>query len=460
MLRGAGTVAISLPFLEEMTTTSVYAASPEPPFRAINVFFGLGVPKQVAAQGLTGGLAPLAAVADKLAILRGVNLFECDGAENNHFDGSGGVFTGREPTNVSTAAGPSLDQVILANKYPQGPDTLITTLMMGSFFRRKLENDLSLTRFVNCWNADGTPVDLPMETPVALFERIFGRAPGTPETPADLKAKHYDRSVLDSVLEQYEHYQGDASGLGVSSRAKIADHLDKVRELEKKLFPDDLSGCVPPSSPGEIPLLHGQPVDEGGGGPVILVDEWVPYWHTMSDLYALALQCDVSRFGQVLFQSAGERLHLQGQWDYNGEIITFDDMADPTGVGGSHEYWHGFNAANANTQMQWHTHFIMSQLVYFLQQLDDPAYTDENGKTILDNALITIGTELGDGNPHDLESVFHAVSGANDRIRTGQIYDLDASATEVYTTLVHSLGVDEVVGTMSAYSGDLDTILL
>jgi hypothetical protein len=101
MLRGAGTVAISLPFLEEMTTTSVYAAAPEPPFRAINVFFGLGVPKQIAAEGLTGALAPLAAVGDKLAILRGVNLYECDGTENNHFDGSGGVFTGREPTNVS-----------------------------------------------------------------------------------------------------------------------------------------------------------------------------------------------------------------------------------------------------------------------------------------------------------------------------------------------------------------------
>ena len=35
--------------------------------------------------------------------------------------------------------------------------------------------------------------------------------------------------------------------------------------------------------------------------------------------------------------------------------------------------------------------------------------------------------------------MFHAVSGANDRIRTGEIYDVEATGTELYTTLMHAL---------------------
>ncbi|MEM6991137.1 MAG: DUF1552 domain-containing protein, partial [Myxococcota bacterium] len=395
MLRGAGTVAISLPFLDEMMTTSAFAALPDPPARAFNLFFGLGVPKEMAAEGLVNGLAPLAAVADKLTIVRGINQYESDGPENNHFDGAGACFTGREPVNVSQCSGPSVDQVILNELYPEGPDTLINTLMMGSFFRRKLEANESLTRFVHCWREDGAPVDVPIETPALLFQRIFGKGP-VGDGPDDIKAQHYERSVLDNVLGQYEHYQSAASGLGGSSRAKIADHLEKIREMEKKLFPEGYS-CEVPMAPGDLPLLHGQDVDGGGGGPDLDINEWTTHWQLMADLYALAVQCDVTRFGMVMFQSAGERIRLMGDYDYNGTTVTFDDPNDPISSGGSHEYWHAYPAGNPAPQMQWHTHYIMSQLVYFMQQLDNPAYLDENGQTILDNALLTIGTELGNG---------------------------------------------------------------
>lgn len=457
VLRGAGSIAIALPFLDEMTTRSVYAAEPDPPARAINMFFGLGVPKQIQAGGFTESLAPLQAVADKVSMIRGINQYESDGPENNHFDGAGAAFVGAEPQTVSVAGGPSLDQVMLSELYPGGPGTLVTTLMMGTFFRRKLESDLSLTRFVHCWNEDGTPVDLPIETPAALFERIFGKGPVS-EGPEDIKARHYERSVLDSVLDQYEYYQGATAGLGASSKSKIADHLDKIREMEKKLFPEELP-CETPMAPGDLPLLHGQDVDAGGGGPTLDIDEWTTHWQLMADLYALALQCDVTRFGMVMFQSAGERIKLQGDYDYNGTTVTFDDPASSVGNGGSHEYWHAYNPASPHPEMLWHTHYIMSQLVYFLQRLDDPAYPDENGGTLLDNALITMASELGNGNPHDVESVFHLIAGGNERFKLGQIIDLNRSGTELYSTLVHAYGIDRTVGTQSAFSGDIAEIL-
>ena len=112
LLRGAGSIAIALPFLDAMRTTSVYGAEPAPPARCVTLFFGLGVPKELQADGFTGPLAPLAALGDKLALCRGVNLYEADGAENNHFDGSGGCFTALEPDTISKAGGPSIDQVV------------------------------------------------------------------------------------------------------------------------------------------------------------------------------------------------------------------------------------------------------------------------------------------------------------------------------------------------------------
>ena len=62
-LRGAGTVAIALPFLDAMRTTSLYAAEPEPVARAFNVFFGLGFPTPLQGLGFDGPMEPLSVVA-------------------------------------------------------------------------------------------------------------------------------------------------------------------------------------------------------------------------------------------------------------------------------------------------------------------------------------------------------------------------------------------------------------
>ena len=54
LLRGAGTVVIGLPFLEEMRVRSVYAAPGQAPVRAIDIFFGEGMPNHVQEDFLAG----------------------------------------------------------------------------------------------------------------------------------------------------------------------------------------------------------------------------------------------------------------------------------------------------------------------------------------------------------------------------------------------------------------------
>ena len=77
ILKGIGSVAIGLPFLEEMLLTSALASTRvignEPPVRAFNVFFGLGIPAPLQTEGFDGVLEPLKELGDKLLIMRNVD---------------------------------------------------------------------------------------------------------------------------------------------------------------------------------------------------------------------------------------------------------------------------------------------------------------------------------------------------------------------------------------------------
>jgi len=456
LLRGAGTVAIGLPFLDAMRVGSVYAAAPEPPVRAFNVFFGLGFPTPLQGEGWSGPLSALEPVRDKLAILRGVSQYRCDESGSNaHYDGSAGAFTAEPPNGEARAGGPSLDQVLRDEMYPGGqPAGVIPTLLMGTYFRRSRPS-----RYIHCWNEDGSPADVPRESPRELFNRVFGEDPTMVDTddPVAARRQRYRRSILDSVVGQYRHWQSDASNLGTRSRARIADHLDRVREHEMRVFGMETPGgdtCMVPGEPGASGIPHGDTADPDGQGIDITLSDLVGEWRLMAELYALAIQCDVLRFGGVTFQAAGERIRMTGRYEHEGSLVyTFDDRSD-LGVGGdkgcSHEFWHQFNESRDNTQLRAHLHLLLREVGYFLRLLDDTEHPDENGQTILDNAMITVSTESGDGRHNDvrreLSGVFHAISGANDRFRTGEILDLGTTGLDLYNTMLRAYGVTRKLG--------------
>jgi hypothetical protein len=116
------------------------------------------------------------------------------------------------------------------------------------------------------------------------------------------------------VRREYHHLQSDASNLGKASRARIADHLDSIREHEQRLFGDG-ADCAVPDMPGASSIPHGAAADPDGQGIDITVDALVSEWRLMADLYALGVKCDVVRFGGVTFQAAGERIRLKGAYE-------------------------------------------------------------------------------------------------------------------------------------------------
>jgi len=67
-----------------------------------------------------------------------------------------------------------------------------------------------------------------------------------------------------------------------------------------------------------------------------------------------------------------------------------------------------------------------------------------NGKTILENSMISVSTESGDGRHNDvkreLSGIFHAITGANGRFRTGEIADVNSEGIDVYNTMLDAMG--------------------
>lgn len=458
VLRGAGSIAIGLPFLDAMHARSVWAQAENVPMRAITFFFGLGVRPEHAAQGLTGPLSPLAAFATKVGFSRNLNLGTSSSA-GNHDVGSEAVFRG-----VGNK-GASIDQFVLDTLHGGTSPTAIKSLVAGTYCRN------NGARENHSYRPNGGITEAPIRVPQALFDRVFGQfdpgaAPRPTPTPepgkaaicAADKAQHLRRSILDTVRAQYKALSGDAGGLGAASRSLLADHMDRIRELELATFGAAMqtatghveqtlaprAGCAKPARPGTFTGQNFDAIqrrlsdgDVPDTRPVPLAwADWDLLWRGMSEIYALAIICDRTRFGNLQFTSGGERLSVVGNYGWEGRNIIFNDPVT------AHEYWHGWGSDTAqggtHKSRDWvdkHTHLVMSRAALFMSKLD--AVKEGNGKSILENMLFLMSTELGDGgDSHSLKDIFHLWSGAGGKLKVGAGVDFgEMDATKVYNTI-------------------------
>ncbi|MBT7909420.1 MAG: hypothetical protein HN607_02680, partial [Verrucomicrobia bacterium] len=126
----------------------------------------------------------------------------------------------------------------------------------------------------------------------------------------------------------------------------------------------------------------------------------------------------------------------------------------------SHEWWHKFNEKKKNTQLRAHAHMKMREVAYFLHRLDEQK--EANGRSILENSMITISTESGDGRHNDvkreLSGVFHAITGANGRFKSG-IVDVGAEGLDVYNTMLGAVGAKGRLGPAKRESRHISSIL-
>ena len=458
-LRGAGTVAIALPFLEELSLAGRAYGAPGDgvPDRVVTCFFGLGLDPSWQ-RDFDGPLAPYAPFADDGAFFS-VNVGQGDEG-GAHCNTSTVVFVGERQRSVNVAGGPSIDQKIRAALDPTAP-----TLVSGLWWRRGACDAQAL----RVYNADGSPRP-PVKRPSEVFDRVFGAMmpepdPGTPPD-ADLEALRREariqRSVLDTVLDEYRHYRGDRSPLGPASKLKLEQHLSSIREIERQLAPSDevidmgggddpmAAGCALPARPSDPPIADYDRFTYGTGGAAPSIDwrEFQQVYRLHADLWAVALRCDLVRFGNLMFESAGGHTNLQGSYSALGESTDFpgDSQHD--------SYFHGNQPHHARL----YQHFAQSNIAYFLEQLDDPAFPDANGETVLKNATVVVGTEYGWN--HSKENVFHAVFGGGGRFRSGFHTDRRMNAIDLYNAIAAGYGLSPDIGEASGVASEGDASVL
>lgn len=447
-LHGAGTVAIGLPIMASATRFAAAAPGVAPP-RYVSLFFGNGMPKKFVENGYNGSvLAPLAPFQSKLAMVRGLQLNEGGGAAL-HYKGTARFGKGMHPPSESTPGGESLD-----NKAHRthASDSLLLNINMHTH----VTGGNPATRWYHSWRGVNQPND-ELLRPLDVFDAIFGTF--MPPDLGDLTEEErrqirYRNSVLDSVVDQYQELSSERSPYSAGVRALISDHLDLVRSLERRSL--DMEMMMPPAScdapaappditPSQVCSAALCPGDDtfyyGSGGA-----NWNEVWELHSDLYAMALRCGVTRFGTMGCSGGGDRYPIP---ELRAQGITESPhiLAHP---------WTRANENGFDVCVEW----LMDKVAYFLAQLDDPAWPDPTGGTVLDNTIVLIGTELGTAtdNQHHVDYMTFWLAGGGGRIQSG-IFDYDGrSDVDLYSTISRAMNMGDQFGDVGDFNGHFDLV--
>ncbi len=431
MLKGVG-ATIALPFLDAMVparAAHAQAANRKLRLIAIEMVHGAagsttyGAKMNMWAPAATGAafdLTPTAMAAlepyrDALTIVsntdcRNAEAFTAPEIGADHFRSAAVFLTQAKPKQTQGSdvfAGTSLDQ-IFASKF--GQDTPIPSMQLCI---ENVDQAGGCSYNYSCVYTDtiswASPTEpLPMiRDPRAVFDQLFGL--GT--TPEARRARRRDdKSILDFVAESVGELKGR---LGAADRARLADYLDDVREIERRIQQVEAQ-----NSSGEARELPGAPI----GVP----DSWEDHVKLMFDLQAVAFASDVTRvFAFKLSRDVSNRV-----FGPSGSTTAF------------HTSSHHQEREDRIKDFQKINTYHVSLLPYLLDRLKQ--IPDGDG-TMLDNSLVVYGSAMGNSNMHNHKRCPLFVAGhAGGRLK-GNLHVKAADGTPMANAMLsvlHALDVD------------------
>jgi Protein of unknown function (DUF1552) len=420
LIKGAGSIAIALPWLEAMgpERTARGATTTTPAKRFLAVFQPGGTVRNNAVTGIgadhwapTGTetnftlspiLAPLAPVQNNILVLDNIDLKSAVGEQ--HQSGIIAFLTGTTQANAGTgySTGPSIDQV------------LSTTLSAGKkkpsqqmavrWATGKSHGNLSP---INCANFENnaTPSPIPPDLdPQQIFTDLFGSLTTGPSTgPSATTVRQ--QSILDFVDKRYVALE---QKLGPNDRAKLDEHLTKIRELETSLT-INVSTSATCHAPTKVDTTGYNPRSGLGGNTALLdtgmlldipTDTLIPKVGAfMMDMMVMALACDITGVGTF-------------QWSDTEAKHTFPwlNLSEH-----HHFYQHdgGFQPVQCEQIATWYS----TQHLYLLQKM---AATDMGGHSLLDESVVFFGSELSHPPTHMKIGMPFILAGGGGGLRTGR----------------------------------------
>jgi hypothetical protein len=413
LLRGAGGVAIALPFLDAMSTRQRRARAAGVAKRFIVFFSANGtIMDRWAPTGadtsftLAPGsiLAPLAAHRDRLLPLRGLaNEVSYNSPGSNPHDLAMGTMLTATPMMLGpsglgranhivdgTAGGPSIDQVIAKTI---GAGKRFTSLSLGVQSTSTILEPM-ITKMA--YRGSGDPV-IPEDDPSRAFAALFG---DTQASQAMILATQKRRgTVLDAVLADLTSL---SSTLGASDRAKLDAHATSIRELEKQLLTagsaTDMCRGVTPVDP-MVSLKPYACLQDAR--PATCVGDFATIGAAQLGILQLALACDLTRVATIQWSTAeSTTVHSELMLTAEHHKMSHDDVNDAPQL------------TQINT---WYA----QRFADLLDKL--AAVTDADGQTLLDGSVVFWVNELSAGQVHNRRDLPYVLAGqGNGALRPGR----------------------------------------
>lgn len=439
-LRGAGGVAIGLPFLEAMLGRHSHAAGDGPPPRFVVMFSANGTIEDrwtpvgtesdfvLDDPGDPGRiLAPLEPYKDRLLVMGGLDMLSRSYGPggNGHDMGMGHMLTGTDlvvgPSGVGefshlpdgSAGGPSIDQSIAD---VIGQETAFRSIELG------VRATLDLQRQITSRMCYRGPFEVlpPENDPRAAFEQFFVQLGADPAELAKLRANRH--SVLDRVKDDFDRLNAK---LGGTDRSKLEAHLQAIREVEQSLDAEGgpLEGCMLPDEPAAMDPLSN--------------DNYPAIGRLQMDLLAMALTCDITRVSSLQWSTAQSGV----RFTWLGHDASHHSL--------SHE---GDNDPVARTQLAQINHWYAEQFAYLVGKL---AAQPELDGSLLDNTVVLWANEQGNGQTHDKNQIPFVMAGnCEGKLRTGRWLQYDQRAhNDLYLSLLQMYGSDALAFGNAAVNG-------
>ncbi|NUP08139.1 MAG: DUF1552 domain-containing protein [Polyangiaceae bacterium] len=414
-LGGAG-AALMLPWLESISSKRAFAADGAPK-RILAYYIPDGIhmpnwrPQAAGALGeLPTILAPLGDLKSKVNVISGLANFPArpDGP-GDHASGTGAFLTVAHPKKTQGADiqnGISMDQIAAGTlkEFTRIPSLQVG--IEGGSGVGDCDSGYSCAYARNISWASATQPLPKITSPGVLFDQIFQGF--DPEATAEEQAKRtlYRTSVLDYVREDAASLK---TRLGSTDRVKLDQYLTGVAELEDK---------IEKAATGPVCEAIDRPTDPG---------DIVAHSEIMNRLMTLAFQCDATRVITFMLANAGSNRSY--------EFLGIS--------GGHHEISHHQDLQANFDKLTVIDTWEVQQFANLLAMLD--AVEDIDGRTLLDNSMLFLSSEISDGNAHNHNDMPILLAGSGgDAFATGRhvVFDGEPSVAKLFIKMLNVAGVE------------------
>lgn len=447
-LTGAGGAALALPWLEGLTQQARAQATTTPPRRIVVVAYPMGFLRthwQPTVDGAGFTLpyitAPLEPFRNQLLMVSNVDNAVCNLNSQHAFGHPGkqesvltgtlmrAAFSGDQSNTlanvISDAAGSEMG----------GPNNDSICHFVGSAIRGTRpfasvdlgvsgeDYDLSVQRSSFCFEAATTPVGLQCN-PARAFDQFFaGVTTDAGQLALQRRARARKKSVLDLVRSSYQDLK---VGLNGQDQRRLDEHAQRVRQLEIDV---QNAACARPAG------NYGTP---GPNAP------YTPFRNMsmrercelMVPLLANAMGCDLAPVGRLEF--------IDQQSPYFG-VQSVDAARQAWSTAPTPSDWHGMVHGDPSpvdgiptrgtppaTYLLDGYRFFYEQLASLLGQLR--AIPEGNdGRTALDNTLVLMCSDFGNGNGHSSNKLGFALAGNLGTARTNFHFNGKGMNEDFYT---------------------------